>query len=121
MTLSGEVGHPGTYGLATGERLSSVLERAGGLRETAYPQGAVFKRVRVRLGEKARLDLCPKGAEAEDLATMTGSGTGTAQEQMETLQSMRQQQQEALTALRNQPASGRLVIEISSDISKWKK
>jgi protein involved in polysaccharide export with SLBB domain len=34
-------------------------------------------------------------------------------------QSLQMQRQEILTTLRNHPASGRLVINISSDISKW--
>jgi hypothetical protein len=34
-------------------------------------------------------------------------------------QSLQMQRQEGLTALRNHPASGRLVINISTDIGKW--
>ncbi len=36
VILDGEVTYPGSYGLQEGERLSSVLRRAGGLRDTAY-------------------------------------------------------------------------------------
>ena len=39
VTIDGEVRFPGTYGIEEGERLSSVLERAGGLRDDAYPAG----------------------------------------------------------------------------------
>ncbi len=35
------------------------------------------------------------------------------------LQAMQQQQQQVLAALRSHPSSGRLVIDVSSDISKW--
>jgi protein involved in polysaccharide export with SLBB domain len=120
VTVNGEVGHSGVYGISVGERLSSVLERAGGLRETAYPQGAILERVRVReLGERARMNLIQR-LQSEDLTSMSGTGSGTPQEEMEMLQSMRQQQQQALSALQNQPASGRLVINVSADISKWK-
>ena len=38
VTLEGEVTYPGSYGLQEGERLSSVLARAGGFRDTAYPE-----------------------------------------------------------------------------------
>jgi protein involved in polysaccharide export with SLBB domain len=120
MTVDGEVGHPGVYGLMVNERLSSVLERAGGIRETGFPQAAILERVQVReLGEKARMDLIQQ-IESEDMTAMVGTGTGTAQEQMETLQSIHQQQQQALTALRTHPATGRLVIDISGDVSTWK-
>ena len=42
VTLEGEVTYPGPYGIQEGERLSSVLKRAGGFRVTAYPAGAVL-------------------------------------------------------------------------------
>src|SRR6202008_5048962 len=40
IAIKGEVVHPGTYGIRPGERLSSVLERAGGFGPLAYPYGA---------------------------------------------------------------------------------
>lgn len=117
VTLKGEVGHPGTYAIENGERLSSVLQRAGGLRPTAFAQGAVLARVEVReLGEKARLQLIQK-IQSQDLTSMVGSGT--AQDEQQVLATVRQQQEEALSALQNQPASGRLIIDISPDLGKW--
>jgi protein involved in polysaccharide export with SLBB domain len=47
-TVRGEVQHPGSYGIRPGERLSSVLERAGGFSGQAYPYGAVLMRREVR-------------------------------------------------------------------------
>jgi len=44
VTLKGEVVHPGTYGIREGERLSSVLARAGGFRANDYPYGAILER-----------------------------------------------------------------------------
>ena len=42
VTISGEVEHAGSYAIEPGERLSSVLKRAGGFREDAYPPAAVL-------------------------------------------------------------------------------
>jgi protein involved in polysaccharide export with SLBB domain len=56
VTLSGEVKRPGTYVITKGERLSSVLRRAGGFTERAYPKAAVFTRESVRKREKAQLE-----------------------------------------------------------------
>ena len=50
VTITGQVRFPGTYGFQEGERLSSVLRRAGGFRETAYPSG---RRVDARPGARA--------------------------------------------------------------------
>ena len=47
-TVRGEVQHSGSYGIRPGERLSSVLERAGGFSAEAYPYGAVLMRREVR-------------------------------------------------------------------------
>ena len=48
VKVSGEVGHPSTYGIQPNERLSTVLERAGGYTKEAYPYGAVLTRRDVR-------------------------------------------------------------------------
>src|SRR5260370_648083 len=58
VTIRGEVGKPAVYGIQPGERLSSVLRRAGGLLPTAYPQAAVFERIDVReMQQKSRQEL----------------------------------------------------------------
>ena len=44
VTIEGEVRYPGNYNILRSERLSSVLMRAGGLTEVAYPYGTVFLR-----------------------------------------------------------------------------
>src|SRR5437879_6227257 len=44
ITIRGEVVHPGTYGIRPGERLSSVIARAGGFSPAAYPYGSVLAR-----------------------------------------------------------------------------
>lgn len=119
VTVAGEIGHPGVYGISEGERLSSVLERAGGLRSIGYPQGAVLERIQVReIGERSRQDLIRR-IQSEDLTSMIASGSQTPQEQAQMLQTMHQQQEQALAALQNQPAPGRLVIHISQDVSRW--
>ena len=47
-TVRGEVQHAGSYGIRPGEKLSSLLERAGGFSPEAYPYGAVLMRREVR-------------------------------------------------------------------------
>jgi protein involved in polysaccharide export with SLBB domain len=119
VTVNGEIGHPGVYGIAEGERLSSVLKRAGGFRGSSFPPGAVLERVQVReTQEKSRQNLIQR-IQSQDLTSMSVSGSTTPQEQTQMLQTIHQQQQQALAALQRQPASGRLVIRISEDISSW--
>jgi protein involved in polysaccharide export with SLBB domain len=117
IAVKGEVIHPGVYGVQEGERLSSILRRAGGFRPEAYPYGAIFERVQVReLAEKNRQDLIRRIEAGSDVKV---SPNVTGGEQAAVLQAALQQQQTVLSALKNQPATGRMVIRISSDISKW--
>ena len=56
IAVKGEVKHPGTYGIRPGEKLSSVLQRAGGFGPDAYPYGAVLERPQVREVESKQQD-----------------------------------------------------------------
>jgi protein involved in polysaccharide export with SLBB domain len=117
VMVKGEVVHPGVYGIQEGERLSSVLRRAGAFRPDAYPFGAVLERIQVKeLAEKNRQEMISRieaGSEVKVSANTTG------QEQASILQAALQQQQQVLSALKSREASGRMVINIASDISKW--
>ncbi len=118
VKISGEVTYPGSYGLQEGERLSSVLRRAGGLRTTAYPDGAILVRLQVKdLEEKSREELIRQIETASASARLAPNLSG--QDQTSFLQAAAQQQNEVLQRLRSQPASGRLVIHVSSDIASW--
>lgn len=56
VEIIGEVKFPGTYTIKKGERLSSLIERAGGFTEKAYLKGALFTRESVRKLQQAQLD-----------------------------------------------------------------
>ncbi|MGH9596732.1 MAG: SLBB domain-containing protein [Edaphobacter sp.] len=118
VTIQGQVRFPGSYGFQEGERLSSVLRRAGGMRDTAYPEGAVLIREQVReLEEKSRQELIQQiqtNSAAARLGPALGSGdTGG------TLQLIKAQQEQALAQLKSHPATGRMVIHIDDDINSW--
>ncbi len=55
ITLKGQVRFPGRYAIEDGEKLSSVIERAGGFSENAFIEGAVFTRESVKKLQKERI------------------------------------------------------------------
>jgi len=118
VTLEGEVTYPGPYGIQEGERLSSVLKRAGGFRPTAYPTGAVLIRNQVKeLEDKSKNELIHQIETTSAGAKLAPSLS--AQDDAATLQLLIQQQKEVVERLRSQPAIGRLVIKINADIANW--
>jgi protein involved in polysaccharide export with SLBB domain len=118
VTLAGEVTYPGTYGLQEGEKLSSVIQRAGGFRTTAYPDGAVLVRQQVKeLEEKSRAELIHQ-IETTSIGGKLGQNVSGGDDSA-TLQLLVQQQNQVLQRLRAQQAVGRLVIKISGDIAGW--
>jgi protein involved in polysaccharide export with SLBB domain len=118
ITVEGEIAHPGSYGIQQGERLSSILRRAGGFRETSYPAGAVLLREEVRrLEEKSREELI-RQIETSSTAARISPNLGSS-DQSGTLQLIAQQQNQVLARLKSQPSTGRLVIRITTDIASW--
>src|SRR5208337_3522345 len=101
-----------------GERLSAVLKRAGGFRKDAYPYAAVFDRVQVReLNEQARQQMILRIEETP--VTVSSNAAALDQSANDIRKTLETQRQEMLANLRNHPSSGRLVVNISSNISKW--
>ncbi len=55
ITLTGQVKFPGTYVIHTGEKLDSVIARAGGYTPEAFLYGAIFTRESIRAIQKESL------------------------------------------------------------------
>jgi protein involved in polysaccharide export with SLBB domain len=120
ISVDGEVGHPGTYGIREGEHLSSILWRAGGFRSTSYPEGAVLVRQQVlQLAEKSKQDLIGRIQDQQFTPVNFGSSNSSASDQADLQKAFLLQQQEAVTRLKSAPASGRLVLRISPDVKHW--
>jgi protein involved in polysaccharide export with SLBB domain len=117
ITVTGEVVHPGTYGIQDGERLSSIIQRAGGFRSDAYPYAAVFERQQIReMEEKNRADLLDRvQGEAADIKSIPEQN----QEDMLAKQAAVEQYQATLQKLQSAPPQGRMVVHISSNLKHW--
>src|SRR5438445_3967390 len=69
VVLGGQVVRPGISTIAEGERLSSVLERAGGFTDRAFLKGAAFTRASLRRIEQEQLDAFLKTQEQRMLCS----------------------------------------------------
>lgn len=105
VVLRGEVTFPGRYPIRQGEKLSSVLERAGGLTDVAFPEGSVFTRVELREREQEQLEVLALRIE-RDLATISVSDPGNA-DAINVGQSL-------INQLRSAVTTGRLVVRLDA-------
>jgi protein involved in polysaccharide export with SLBB domain len=118
ITVKGEVMHPGDYGIQEGERLSSVIARAGGLRADAYPYAAILERRQVReLEERNRADLI-RQVQAQQSTLKLIPDTGDTDEKLAKDGAL-EQWHATLDQLRSTPPEGRLVIHISKNVGRW--
>ena len=121
MSVRGEVVHPGTYGIRPGERLSSVLQRAGGFSPNAYPYGVVLLRSEVqKLEQRSYGELVQRVREQQANLKLTAS-TATDPDQRLSAESALAQWQTTLDGLMTSPPSGRVTIQVSSNIKSWAK
>ncbi len=103
VAIRGEVRFPGVYPIRQGEKLSSVLERAGGLTDFAFPAGSVFTRVEEREREREQLDVLARRIEGE-LASLSLSDPGSS-DAITTGRSL-------IDQLRTAEATGRVVMRL---------
>jgi polysaccharide export outer membrane protein len=120
IVLNGELRHPGRYPIQHGETLSTVLQRAGGLTDIAFDEGAVFIREELKQREKEQLetltnrlqsDLAALSLEAVSTSAVTNGGGGANAAQALAIG------QQLIQQLRNTKPVGRLVINVHQIVS----
>ena len=104
INLSGEFMVPGEYAFSREESLQEVIQRAGGLSNTAYPLGAVLERKSIRAQEKEANNILAAQLEASVL-TLAQSDIEGVGDQIKAVLGFSQQ-------LRNLPTTGRMAINI---------
>jgi protein involved in polysaccharide export with SLBB domain len=109
VSISGFIKNPGTYSISKGEKLSSLLTRAGGYEKNAYPYGGVFTRSSVAKREKQAFIRAADQLE-EAIATSLTSGaienTGSPQLALSVISNL-------ISRLKDINPIGRIVTEMN--------
>ena len=114
VVLSGEVKFPGIYPIYKGEKLSSVIERAGGFTANAYLQGAKFTRESVRETQQKRMDEVIARTEQEVLKKQGElSALASSKEELDATKASLEGLQKGLDKLKSAKAEGRMVIQLA--------
>ena len=108
VEIQGEVKFPGRYPIHRGETLRSLMERAGGLTDLAFVDGAVFTREGLKERERQQLETLATRMQS-DLAQFS---LMTAQEPGKDASQTLAVGQSLLTNLRAAQPVGRLVIDL---------
>jgi protein involved in polysaccharide export with SLBB domain len=119
ITLRGEVMHPGKYGIHPGEKLSSVISRAGGFSASSYPYGCVLLRTEVqKLEQRSYGELIQRVREQESNLKLTATSSKDPDQTL-SAESALVQWQTTLDNLASSPPSGRVTIEVSPNLRGW--
>ena len=107
--ISGEVQFPGVYTFNPGDTLMSVIQRAGGLTDQAFPQGGIFLREELKEREAEQIDILTQRVENDlsSLALQAVSGSSEIQQAQSVGSELR-------SRLRSAQATGRLVIDLQA-------
>ncbi|HQJ61235.1 MAG TPA: SLBB domain-containing protein, partial [bacterium] len=114
VSIQGEVRFPGTYPIKRGEKLSSLIERAGGYSEYAYLRGAVFIREKLKeIQQKNMIEMIER-LERELMSASSAQITvATSKEDAEIKRVEAEQKQKFVESLKRLRATGRLTIHLA--------
>ncbi|MEW6381081.1 MAG: SLBB domain-containing protein [bacterium] len=115
VTLSGEVRHPGRFIIQRGERLSSILSKAGGYTEFAYLRGAFFTRQSIQKMQQERLGRYILDLQRETLfsSSRAAEESLSPKDDGQRIEKSLSIENQLLSKLRESQATGRVIIELS--------
>lgn len=114
VAILGEVKFPGTYTIRKDEKLSSLIERAGGYTDRAYIRGAVFIRNSVRELQQKGLAEMTERLERELFAAGSAEvSTALSNEEIQAKKAELEQKGKFIESLKQLKATGRMSIRLA--------
>ena len=107
ISLTGQLRFPGKYTIQQGEKLSSVLARAGGLTDDGFARGAIFTRKQIREQEGLQLSKLMQQLRSDIAAKNLSAESDTAQTKPEDAIMM-------IAEIEKTKPIGRLVIDLTA-------
>ena len=115
VSLQGEVQFPGVYPIYKGERLSTVIGRAGGFTDEAYLRGAKFTRVSVQEDQQKHMAEVIARTENDILKKQSELGSVAAsKEELESTKAALEALLKSLDRLKSARAEGRMEIRLTA-------
>lgn len=113
VTLKGEVKYPGKYSIGSGERLSSVIRRAGGFTDRAYLRGARFTRKSVQKMQQKRMEEVLTKTEQTILTKQSElAAVASSSEDLEATKTSLEGLLKSVQMLKKKKAEGRIVLTL---------
>jgi protein involved in polysaccharide export with SLBB domain len=120
VKIEGEVNRPGVYQVASGEGLSQLIQKAGGMTQDAYLFGAGFYREEVRKNQQENLTKLLRRIESESSGALAqaaqsvgaSSDPGVVQAKIAALQ---QAQKQSIERARSLKPEGRISLGLPAD------
>lgn len=119
VTLKGAVKRPGEYVVKNGEKLASLLKRAGGFTSDAYPQGVAFTRTSVMDQQKAGLDKSLQQLELNMVRREANRMPGLSAETATIQKGESENIKTLIDKIREVKPEGRVVINLNPDLEKF--
>ena len=114
ISLKGEVRSPGMYAARKGERLSSILQRAGGYTKDAFLRGAIFTRVSVQKRQQELIDRMVDQLEQEVARTSAKEASvALDKEDVESQKQVLEARKLLVDRLKSVRAQGRIILRLS--------
>ena len=114
VTLAGEVQFPGIYTAQKGERLSSVVERAGGFTNSAYLKAIQFNRLSTQKTQQEAIDKLIDDLEVEVAQKAQQVSGALDREDVEANKQLLEARRSLIAQLKKARAKGRVVIRLTS-------
>lgn len=111
ITLLGEVKNPGKYDLTPGDTMLTLIKRAGGLTDIAYPDGVIFSRASERKQEEAQYK-----SKARDLEMKLAEAMKQDDKDKKPDMTQVSAAQGLIAQLRDAKAVGRITVEADPNI-----